>query len=128
MTLKDLVATFIDYLNIAIYLIISLAVLTFIWNIYRYFFTEKDKKEAGQYVLFSTIGFFVILSFWGLVAIVSNSLKLPTNRPSWPFSGSTGYSGSTFGGSSQFKSSSPSQSSTPSYNDFEGTTYPGVKP
>lgn len=76
------------YLRTGIYLIISLAVVTFVWNVYRYFFTEKDKTEAGKYVLFSTIGFFVILSLWGLVAIISNSLDLPDNQPNWPF-GST---------------------------------------
>ena len=85
-TLRDLVATLIGYINVGISLIIAFAVITFIWNVYRYFFTEKEKKEAGQYVLYSTIGFFVILSFWGLVNILSNSLKLPTDRPVFPFS------------------------------------------
>lgn len=77
-----------EYLRLAIYLIIALAVLTFVWNVYRYFFTEKDKKEAGMYVLYSTIGFFVILSLWGLVNILTNSFKLDNNQPNWPF-GST---------------------------------------
>ncbi|MDP3962513.1 MAG: hypothetical protein Q8Q03_01450 [bacterium] len=85
--LKYLIRIFTEYLTIAIYLIISLAVVTFVWNVYRYFFTEKDKKEAGMYVLYSTIGFFVILSLWGLVAILSNSLDLPTQQPVWPFGG-----------------------------------------
>ena len=39
-TLKDIAALVIDYLNIAIYLIIALAVVTFVWNVYRYFFTD----------------------------------------------------------------------------------------
>jgi len=84
-TLRDVVVTIIDYLQVGIYLIISLAVVTFIFNVYRYFFTEKEKKDAGMYVLYSTIGFFVILSFWGLVAILSNSLNLPKGNVSWPF-------------------------------------------
>ncbi len=107
-TLRDLVAIVIGYLTIAIYLIIALAVVTFIWNVYRYFFTEKDKKEAGMYVLYSTIGFFVILSFWGLVFILMNSLKLPTGSPSFPSFGSFGTSNanqnsqSTMGAPMQF--------------------------
>lgn len=88
-TLRDIIGIIIQYLEVFIYLIISLAVVTFVWNIYRYFFTEKDKKEAGMYVLYSTIGFFVILSLWGLVAILTNSLKLDNNQPNLPFSGST---------------------------------------
>lgn len=85
-TLADVVGTIIDYFEVAIVLIISLAVVTFIWNVYRYFFIETEKrKEAGLYVMYSVIGFFVILSFWGLVAILDNSLKLPNREPSWPF-------------------------------------------
>ena len=87
MTLIDVAAQITIYLTIGIKLIISLAVVTFIWNVYRYFFTEKDKTEAGKYVMYSTIGFFVMLSFWGLVAILSNSLQLPNTTPAWPFSG-----------------------------------------
>jgi uncharacterized protein YacL len=88
-TLKCVAVLVTEYLTIGIKLIISFAIVTFIWNVYRYFFTEKDKKEAGMYVLYSTIGFFVILSFWGLVALLGNSLNLPNSRPSWPFNGSS---------------------------------------
>ncbi len=79
--LKYIAGLIIDYLNIALYLIIGLAVVVFVWNIFRYFFTEKDKKEAGLYVMYSIIGFFIILSFWGIVAIVRNSLKLNDSVP-----------------------------------------------
>lgn len=71
-------------------LIISLAILTFIWNVYRYFFTEKGREEAPKYVLYSVLGFFVILSIWGLVNLVSNTLNLGDNKqPAFPFGGST---------------------------------------
>ena len=85
-------------LNIGIYLVIGLAIITFIWNVYLYFFTEKDRTEAGMYVLYSVIGFFVILSFWGLVAILRNSLKLNDRAPSFPGFNQTGtWSGGTTG-------------------------------
>lgn len=96
--LKGLVALFTEYLNIAIGLIIALAVVTFIWNVYLYFFTEKEKTEAGKYVMYSVIGFFVILSFWGLVAILSNTLNLPTQRPNFPFGGGSTGTKTTFPG------------------------------
>ncbi len=80
-TLSDLVILTIGYFNQALVLIIGLAVVTFVWNVYKYFFTESDKAEAGKYVLFSVIGFFVILSFWGFVAILKNTLKLDDQRP-----------------------------------------------
>ena len=62
-------------------MIISLAVVTFVWNVYLYFFTEKDREGAATYVLYSVIGFFVILSFWGLVALLRNSIVLDDQAP-----------------------------------------------
>jgi hypothetical protein len=79
--LKYIASLVVDYLNIGLGLIISFAVVTFVWNVYLYFFTEKDKTEAGKYVLFSVIGFFVILSFWGMVALLKNTLNLDNQKP-----------------------------------------------
>lgn len=97
-TLKDLAGLFVDYLNIGIELIIALAVITFIWKVYEYFFTEKDRAEAGKYVAYSVIGFFVILSMWGLVALLRNTINLPNQRPSFPFGGSGTTGGGNNGG------------------------------
>lgn len=88
-TLRDIAVTVTGYLSVAIGLTISLAVVTFIWNVYRYFFTEKDKKEAGLYVLYSTIGFFVILSLWGLVSLLTKSFNLENDPPQFPFGAGT---------------------------------------
>lgn len=82
----------------AIYLIIGFAVVTFVYNIFNYFFKpDADKKGAGMYVLMSVIGFFVILSFWGLVNIVKNTFNLDTGAPAGLFGAS---SNTTSGGSS----------------------------
>lgn len=80
-TLKDIADLIVEYLNIGLALIIGLAVVTFVWNVYLYFFTEKDKTDAAKYVMYSVIGFFVILSFWGIVAVVRNSLNLDDSKP-----------------------------------------------
>lgn len=80
-TLRDVAILIVGYLNIAIYLIMALAVLLFVWNVFKYFFLpDKDKVEAGKYVLYSVIGFAVILTFWGLVQLVINTTGL-NNSP-----------------------------------------------
>lgn len=92
------------YLNVGIVMILSLAIVMFVWNIYKYFISGSDdvssKKEAGLYVMWSVIGFFVILSFWGLVAILKNSLRLDDSIPSsglfGNFKSSNSSSGSIF--------------------------------
>ncbi len=100
-SLSDLVLLAIGYFNQAIYLIISLAIVTFIWNIYHYFIVSdpENKKDAGMYVMYSVIGLFVIISFWGLVNIVGNSLKLNNAQSGIPSFGQSS-SGSYFGGGS----------------------------
>jgi len=85
-SLKDIAKLIAEYLNIGLSLIIGLAVVVFVWNIFVYFFTEKDKTEAAKYLLFSVIGFFVILSFWGIVNLFMNTIQLDNDRPnSIPF-------------------------------------------
>ncbi len=87
--LKYLVSLALGYFNIAISFIISLGILMFIWNVYKYFIAGSDnsesKKEAGLYVMWSVIGFFVILSIWGLVNILLKTFKLDNNVPATPF-------------------------------------------
>ena len=89
--LNDLVHLSVGYFNQAIYLIIAIAVLVFVWNIYQYFFKAdpENKKDAALYVMYSVIGFFVIISFWGLVNILSGTFKLNTNSPDLNFFGTS---------------------------------------
>lgn len=99
-TLKDLACTAAGYFALVAYLIIGLAVVVFIWNVYRYFILADStgRKEAGAYILYSVVGFFIILSLWGLVNLVTNSLNLES-APSSSWSvlpdGSTCGSGGT---------------------------------
>ena len=84
MTLKTLMGVVADYLNTALQLLMGLAVLFFVWYVIQYFIKSSESKgrgEAGQYVLWSLIGFFVILSFWGLVNILTNTFQLNNNAP-----------------------------------------------
>lgn len=94
------------YFKYGIYLIMGLAVVMFVWNIFKYFIkggdNVGDKKDAGLYVMWSVIGFFVILSMWGLVKIVTNTFNLDSNQPSeffGSFRSSTNSNLGTFGGS-----------------------------
>ena len=104
---KDLayiVSLIVKYFNVAVYLTIGLAIVMFTWNIFKYFIKGGDdvsaKKEAGQYVLWSVVGFFVIISFWGIVNILTNTFKLDSTAPSG-FFGNFGGSGS--GGTTPFR-------------------------
>lgn len=82
--LRSLVSFVIEYINIGIYLIIAFATIMFVYNIVKYFVvkTEENRAEASQYLLYSIIGLAVIVSFWGLVNVVTNTFGLNNSRPS----------------------------------------------
>lgn len=83
-TLKSLMSLAADYLNTALELLMGFAVVMFVWYIVQYFIrsADKDRGEAGQYLLWSLIGFFIILSFWGLVNVIASTFQLNTSAPS----------------------------------------------
>ncbi len=104
----------ISYLNRVLELIMALSIVLFVWYVVKYFINSgapDKRKEAGQYVMYALIGFFVILSFWGLVNILQNTFGLGNqdNQSSWTdfmniFPSGSGGSGnsnsnSQFGGS-----------------------------
>lgn len=97
-SLATLVALILTYFNGAIKFIIGLAILTFVWNVYNYYFkADADRTEAGQYVLYSVIGFFVMLSMWGLVNLLTGTFKFDNTQPTLPY---INFGGATGGGTS----------------------------
>lgn len=83
--LKSLIYLAINYLGLVIPFIVSLSMVVFLWGIYRYFFkVDTDKGEAGQLILWGVVGFFVMISFWGLVNILVRTFDLNTSIPGIP--------------------------------------------
>ncbi|MEN9912984.1 MAG: hypothetical protein RLY66_392 [Candidatus Parcubacteria bacterium] len=83
-TLASLIDLIITYANRILVLMMGIAVVMFVYHVIKYFImADAERKEAGPYVMWSLIGFFVILSMWGLVNILQNTFGLQndTNRP-----------------------------------------------
>lgn len=101
-TLADIIDLIIYYLNIILVLFMGVAVVIFVYYVIKYFILPNaDRSEAGSYVLYSVIGFFVILSFWGLVNVLQNTFGLQNenNKPSsWASFSNLFPGGSTGGG------------------------------
>lgn len=109
--LAYLIAVFIKYLNQALFVLIGVAVVVFIYHIVKYFILpNEDRKAAGNYVMYSVIGFFVIISFWGLVNIIKNTFELDNQAPTtWGSFSNLFPSGGSTGGSNNNGSNSGSQ-------------------
>jgi hypothetical protein len=72
--------------NLIVGLAISIAVLWIIVNVVRYLIATNDpekRKQGGYGILWGVVGLFVILSIWGLVAILRNSFKTQDRAPSY---------------------------------------------
>ena len=74
----------VDIINNALVpLLIAVAFIVFLFGVYKYFIAGADKDteraEGRKFALSGIIGFVIILSVWGLVAIVRNTLNLTTS-------------------------------------------------
>lgn len=75
--LTDLLGVFINLLDLLSQVLMSLAVLFFLWGV-ALFILKADsdtEREKGKKVMFwGIIGLFVMVSVWGLVGLVSETL------------------------------------------------------
>lgn len=81
---SDVIATVAGYLDQILKLLMGFAVVAFVWYVIRYFIVQSDEANravAAQYVMWSLVGFFVILSVWGLVNILLSTFNLGNNNP-----------------------------------------------
>ena len=75
---------FQSFLGRALTLLISLAVVWFIWNVFYYIIAvdEVDKAVAKDKMVWGIVAIFVMISIWGLVAILQNTFRIGPSGPS----------------------------------------------
>lgn len=62
-------------LKVIIPILITLAVVYFIWGVIQYTVSndEEAKKKAKSGIIQGLIGLFVIVAFWGIISVVENT-------------------------------------------------------
>ena len=69
-------------------LLIGLALLLFLWGVFRFMLarggSEDERKEGRQFMLWGLIALFVMVSVWGLVGILGETILGGTPNPSAP--------------------------------------------
>ncbi len=76
-------------LNVVMPILIGIAVIWFMWGVIAYVISgdEEKKKDARMHIIQGLIGLFIILSFWGIVGLLNNTLGVgptklnPTDVP-----------------------------------------------
>ena len=68
-------------------LLISVALIVFIWGLIKYLTKvgdDKSRAEAVQLMLWGIVAIFVMSSVWGLVALLQNTFSVQRNEPFVP--------------------------------------------
>lgn len=78
----DIIKRFGAIGNVFISIIITLAILYIVYNVFRYLIAggEEEKKKGGMAILYGVVGLFVILSIWGLVRILTRTFDTGDNN------------------------------------------------
>lgn len=82
-TIESILCEISNILNTIIPVIIVLGVVYFVWGVVSYVISsEEEAKKAGRdRMIFGIIGLVVIVSMWGLVAVVTKTFGLNSSGP-----------------------------------------------
>lgn len=80
--ISSLTTKFTSIETTVVSVLISLAVIFIVWHAVKFIMTNAPDKrqEEGKSILWGIVGLFIILSIWGLVAILGNSLNTGPNQ------------------------------------------------
>ncbi len=74
--------------NVLVPLVFAISFVVFIWGVFSYFIASGDsdeKRENGKkLMLYGIVGFFLMVSVWGLVNILLGTFNLSNSIPSLP--------------------------------------------
>jgi uncharacterized membrane protein YidH (DUF202 family) len=76
---EQLLRNILDFTNtVLIPFIIGIGFLVFVWGMFKYFIAggaDEGKRESGKsLMIYATLGFVLIIVFWGIVNLLSSSL------------------------------------------------------
>lgn len=82
-TIFNILVTIGAIFNIIIPILITLAVLYTIWGVIKYATAKEaeDQAEGRRVIITGIIGLFVIVSIWGLVAVLNSTFEINQGGP-----------------------------------------------
>ena len=81
-TLDDLIILAQNILNKIVPLLIAFLVVMLVWGIVRYTTSadEEAQEKARGLIIWSVLGVFFIMVFWGIIALLKNTVALPEDE------------------------------------------------
>lgn len=79
-TLGEYLSSIVGFINVYLVpFLFAIAFVVFIWGVFQYFIAgganEEQRDKGKQLVMWGIIGFVVMVSVWGLVNLVTNTLN-----------------------------------------------------
>ncbi len=80
-TLKVFLISILDFINgVLIPFILGIGFLLFVWGMFQYFIAggadDEAKTKGKSLMLYATLGFVLIIVFWGVINVVANGTGL----------------------------------------------------
>ncbi len=85
--LQGVITVFSDLINLAIPLVLALAVLYFFWGLAMFVLAqgnEDKRKEGRDIMIYGIIALFVMVSVWGLIGILQDTFGVDNTNPIVP--------------------------------------------
>ncbi len=84
--LYQLASFIIDIINnVAVPVVFAIAFIMFIWGVFQAFILNggdaEKRKNGQQFILWGIVGFFLMVSVWGLVNLLVGTLNLTASGP-----------------------------------------------
>ncbi len=85
-TLTDTLVFASQFLNGVIGLFITLAIVVFFWGLIKYLWSmgSEDAHEGLKIMFWGVIAIFVMVSIWGIIRLLQNTLKVSSTDPIIP--------------------------------------------
>lgn len=80
-TLQDALVTIRRGIDFVIPMLMALAILIFLWGIVKYILASGDpakEKAARSSIIYGLLGVLVLVAFWGIIQIVTNTFGIET--------------------------------------------------
>ena len=77
--LAGVLGTLGNLIKIAVPIVISFAVLAFLWGLAMYLWRE-EKEQGKDMMIWGIVGLFVMVSIWGLVNLLKDTFGLDTTN------------------------------------------------
>ena len=76
-TVMDLAKWLVTIMNMATAMLITLAIVIYFWGIvYNYNSISKDPAKMRAFLVWGVVAVFVMVSIWGIVALIKNSILI----------------------------------------------------